>query len=170
MEKHIPQNVSNPVLGNWSNKIQYFEDLPKEVWNIRINSYQICKNWLIARNGCLINNEDSQGYQRIVIVLKEMVKLMEEIKTAIQCDQLKKLGIFEKVRAIVVEKLEIELEKVTPVASFSNDLGADSLDTIELVMALEEAFDIEIPDQTTETLLTVQQAIDYISQEIEVAV
>lgn len=170
MEKHVPQNLSKLVISNWSNKIQYFEDLPNKVWNFRIDSYQICKNWLIARDGCLLNNEDTQRYQRIVIVLKEMVKLMEEIKTAIQCDPLKKLGIFEKVRAIVVEKLGTEPEKVTPVASFSNDLGADSLDTIELVMALEEAFDIEITDQTAETLLTVQQAIVYITQKIEIAV
>lgn len=94
---------------------------------------------------------------------------MEEIKTALQYDQLKKLEIYEKVRAIVVEKLEIEPEQVNPVANFTEDLGADSLDTVELVMAMEEAFNIEIPDQTAETLLTVQHIIDYVSQKVESA-
>jgi hypothetical protein len=116
MEKYVPQNISQPVLGSWSNKIQYFEGVMPEVWNFRIDSYQICQNWLKARKGCPLSNEDNQRYQRIVVVLKEMVKLMEEIKTAIQYEQLKKLGIFEKVRAIVVEKLGIEPDQVTHVA------------------------------------------------------
>ena len=75
--------------------------------------------------------------------------------------------VFEKVKKIVVEQLEVEEDQVTPEASFANDLGADSLDTVELVMALEEEFDIEIPDEAAEQIDTVQKAVDYISSNIE---
>ena len=72
--------------------------------------------------------------------------------------------IFDKVKKIVTEQLSVEpAEKVTPQANFANDLNADSLDTVELVMALEEEFDIEIPDEAAEQITTVQQAVDYIS-------
>ena len=68
----------------------------------------------------------------------------------------------EKVQAIVVEHLGVEADKVTSSASFIEDLGADSLDTVELVMAFEEEFGIEIPDDAAETIQTVQNAIDFI--------
>jgi acyl carrier protein len=71
--------------------------------------------------------------------------------------------IFDKVKKIVVEQLEVDAEQVTPEANFANDLGADSLDTVELVMALEEEFEIEIPDEAAEKIATVQAAVDYIS-------
>lgn len=71
--------------------------------------------------------------------------------------------IFDKVKKIVTEQLSVEAENVKPEANFANDLGADSLDTVELVMALEEEFDIEIPDEAAEQITTVQQAVDYIS-------
>ena len=67
-----------------------------------------------------------------------------------------------KVKKIVADHLGIEEEKVTEEASFIDDLGADSLDTVELVMAFEEKFGIEIPDDAAETIQTVQNAIDYI--------
>ena len=67
-----------------------------------------------------------------------------------------------RVKQIIVEQLGVDEGEVTPTASFVDDLGADSLDTVELVMALEEAFDIEIPDEDAEKILTVQQAVDYI--------
>ncbi|MCF4968750.1 acyl carrier protein [Nostoc sp. CMAA1605] len=73
---------------------------------------------------------------------------------------------FEKVKAIVAEQLSVEEEKITPQASFANDLGADSLDTVELVMALEEEFDIEIPDEAAEKITTVQEAVDYINSKV----
>lgn len=72
--------------------------------------------------------------------------------------------IFEKVKAIVVTNLEVEPDAVKPEASFANDLGADSLDTVELVMALEEAFDIEIPDEVAEQIDTVGKAVDHIAE------
>ena len=74
--------------------------------------------------------------------------------------------VFERLKALVVENLEIEdPDKVIAAASFANDLGADSLDIVELVMALEEAFDIEIPDEAAEKIGTVGEAVDYIVQE-----
>jgi acyl carrier protein len=74
--------------------------------------------------------------------------------------------IFEKVQKIVAEQLGVETSAVVPAASFANDLGADSLDTVELVMALEEEFDIEIPDEAAEEIATVQSAVDYISNKV----
>lgn len=190
MEKHLKKKLGKPIVGNRmievlnytkseqsvdkklisSNQIQHLEDVPSEVLNFRIDSYQICKTWLQARNGFPSNNDEVQRYQKMVMVLKDMVKLMEEIKTAIYYDQLKKLAIFEKVRAIVVEHLEIAPEKVTFTSNFVHDLGADSLDIVELVIALEEAFNIEIPKQIAETLLTVQQVINYVSQKVQFAI
>lgn len=70
--------------------------------------------------------------------------------------------VFEKVKAVVVEQLSVSPTEVTKEASFVDDLGADSLDTVELVMALEEAFDTEIPDEDAEKLSTVGNAVDYI--------
>jgi acyl carrier protein len=70
--------------------------------------------------------------------------------------------IEDKVKEIIVENLGVEASAVTPQASFVNDLGADSLDTVELVMALEEEFDVEIPDEDAEKIQSVGQAIDYI--------
>jgi acyl carrier protein len=70
----------------------------------------------------------------------------------------------QQVKAIVAEQLGVKAEQVTNAASFVDDLGADSLDTVELVMALEEEFEIEIPDEDAEKITTVQQAIDYIGE------
>ena len=70
--------------------------------------------------------------------------------------------IEERVKKIVVEQLGVKEEDVTTNASFVDDLGADSLDTVELVMALEEEFDIEIPDEEAEKIQSVGQAVDYI--------
>jgi acyl carrier protein len=74
--------------------------------------------------------------------------------------------IFEKVQKIVADQLGVESTKVVPDANFANDLGADSLDTVELVMALEEEFDIEIPDEAAEEIATVQAAVNYISNKV----
>ena len=72
------------------------------------------------------------------------------------------MSVEEKVKAIIAEQLDVEEKQVNGPASFIDDLGADSLDTVELVMALEEAFDIEIPDEEAEKIVTVQNAVDYI--------
>lgn len=70
---------------------------------------------------------------------------------------------FARVRKVIVDQLGVTPEQVTMEASFSEDLGADSLDTVELIMALEEEFDVEIPDEDAEKIGTVKQVIDYIS-------
>lgn len=70
--------------------------------------------------------------------------------------------IYERVKKIVADQLSVDPGDVKPEASFANDLGADSLDTVELVMALEEEFDIEIPDEAAEGIATVQAAVNYI--------
>ncbi|WP_199247237.1 acyl carrier protein [[Phormidium] sp. ETS-05] len=74
--------------------------------------------------------------------------------------------IFEKVKKIVVEQLSVEAEQVNPEANFATDLGADSLDTVELVMALEEEFGIEIPDEAAEKIATVKAAVEYIEEQV----
>jgi acyl carrier protein len=73
-------------------------------------------------------------------------------------------SVDEKVKQLVVEQLGVDEGEVTPSASFVDDLGADSLDTVELVMAFEEAFDLEIPDEDAEKIRTVKDAIDYIGK------
>lgn len=72
-------------------------------------------------------------------------------------------SIEEQVKSIVAEQLGVKAEEVTNDASFVDDLGADSLDTVELVMALEEEFETEIPDEEAEKITTVQQAIDFVT-------
>jgi len=76
----------------------------------------------------------------------------------------KRMAVQEKVKSIIAEQLGVKPEEVTPEASFVDDLGADSLDTVELVMALEEEFGIEIPDEDAEKITTVGDAIKYIEE------
>jgi len=78
-------------------------------------------------------------------------------------------GIQDKVKQIIVDQLSVEDSEVTPNASFVDDLGADSLDRVELIMAFEEAFDIEIPDEDAEKIATVQNAINYIEKNSKMA-
>ena len=75
--------------------------------------------------------------------------------------------IDERVKKIVIEQLGVKEDEVKSAASFVDDLGADSLDTVELVMALEEEFECEIPDEEAEKITTVQQAIDYVNANLE---
>ncbi|MCT7950281.1 acyl carrier protein [Ancylothrix sp. C2] len=77
--------------------------------------------------------------------------------------------IFSRVKKIVADQLEVDESKITPEASFQNDLEADSLDQVELVMALEEEFEIEIPDEAAEQLSTVGSAVEYISSKVATA-
>lgn len=76
-------------------------------------------------------------------------------------------NIFERVQDIVVQQLGVDKNKVTLNADFANDLGADSLDTVELVMAIEEEFSIEIPDEDAEKIATLDQAIQFIQQAVD---
>ena len=75
-------------------------------------------------------------------------------------------SIEERVKKIVIEQLGVKEDEVTIGASFVDDLGADSLDTVELVMALEEEFECEIPDEDAEKITSVQQAIDYVAANV----
>ncbi len=72
------------------------------------------------------------------------------------------MSVEDRVKSIIVEQLGVDAEEVTPEASFVEDLGADSLDTVELIMAFEEEFGVEIPDDAAEKITTVKDAIDYI--------
>ncbi len=72
--------------------------------------------------------------------------------------------VLEKVRGIIVDQLGVEAAQVTSEASFIDDLGADSLDIVELIMAFEEEFDLDIPDEDAEKISTVQDAVDYIKE------
>jgi acyl carrier protein len=74
------------------------------------------------------------------------------------------MSVEEKVKSIIVEQLGVDAKEVTPEASFVDDLGADSLDTVELVMAFEEAFNIEIPDEAAEKIQKVKDAVEYITK------
>jgi acyl carrier protein len=76
------------------------------------------------------------------------------------------VSTFDRVKKVVVEQLDVSEDEVTAEASFVEDLGADSLDQVELVMAFEEEFDIEIPDEEAEKITTVQTAVSYIDQKI----
>jgi acyl carrier protein len=75
--------------------------------------------------------------------------------------------IASKVKAIIVEKLGVDESEVTPEASFTNDLGADSLDTVELIMELEKEFNVSIPDEQAENITTVGQAISYLEEQVK---
>ncbi len=77
--------------------------------------------------------------------------------------------ILTRVSKIVADQLSVDAAQVTPEANFQNDLGADSLDTVELVMAFEEEFGTEIPDEEAATILTVQNAVDYIREKTQAA-
>jgi len=74
------------------------------------------------------------------------------------------MAISQEMIDIIVEQLSVEKEKVVPEASFVDDLGADSLDLVELIMAMEEKFDIEIPDEDAEKIVTVQDAVNYVGK------
>ncbi|MBL0699304.1 MAG: acyl carrier protein [Desulfosarcina sp.] len=74
------------------------------------------------------------------------------------------MSVAEQVKKIIADKLSVELEEVVPAASFVDDLGADSLDLVELIMSIEEEFDVEISDEDAEKLIIVQDAMDYIAK------
>jgi acyl carrier protein len=89
------------------------------------------------------------------------IKLIEEEEERTMAD------IAEQVRRIIAEQLMVELDEVTDDASFIEDLGADSLDTVEMIMEIEDEFGIEIPDEDAEKIQTVGQAIEYVKQKVE---
>jgi acyl carrier protein len=76
-------------------------------------------------------------------------------------------SVIERVKKIVIEQLGVDDDQVTPNASFTDDLGADSLDTVELVMALEQEFNLEIPDEDAEKITNIEEAVKYIQEKLE---
>ncbi len=72
------------------------------------------------------------------------------------------MSVEDKIKKVIAEKLSVDIEEVVPKASFVDDLGADSLDLVELIMSMEEEFDIEIPDEEAEQIITVQDAISFV--------
>jgi acyl carrier protein len=76
------------------------------------------------------------------------------------------MSVEDKVKKIIAEKLSVDLDEVVPEASFVDDLGADSLDLVELIMTMEEEFDVEISDEDAETLVTVKDAIEYTKKQV----
>jgi len=76
------------------------------------------------------------------------------------------MSIEDKIKKIIAEKLSVDLDEIVPEASFVDDLGADSLDLVELIMSMEEEFDVEIPDEDAEKLVTVKDALDYVNQHL----
>jgi acyl carrier protein len=138
-----------------------------EIASSYFDSYGVCINWLKARSGRSISGEEIQHYEQLIVNLKDIAQLVEEVRITVQAERLKKLEIFERLRAIVVTKLGVEPEKVTPTASFTHDLGADSLDIMGLLITIQDTFNIELPDQAIQAVSTIQQTIHYISQKAE---
>jgi len=102
--------------------------------------------------------------QLIWIIFFDIVYLNLLICTVFQKNLKKMSEIAEKVKAIIIDKLGVEESEVTPEASFTNDLGADSLDTVELIMEFEKEFNVSIPDDQAENIGTVGQAISYLEE------
>ncbi|WP_414582628.1 acyl carrier protein [Scytonema sp. PCC 10023] len=148
------------------NQTQYFEGVPLEVWNFRLGGYQICHKWLQSHQGSYLSHKEIQQYQRVILILKEIIELMVEIETAIQFTQQKNRRIFEKLQVIIAEQLGIEQNQVSLTSSFRKNLGADSLDMLELVVVLEKIYNIEISDEIIKEISTVQKLVNYISQKM----
>jgi len=145
-------------------------DFSVDVWDFHTGAYKICQNWLKAHNDQPLDHEYAECYLRLVLLLEEVVTLGEEIKVVFYNNQLKKLGIFQTISTIVTNKLGIAADKVLPAVNLTADLGVDSLDMLELFLALEAVFDIEITAQAAKKLTTVQQIINYINQEIHIGI
>lgn len=139
-----------------------FELLMREVGNLQDCSTQIRQNWLATYKTKYLGYEDLQQYKRIVILLTDIDKLAEKVKTTIQCAQLRKIEILEAVCVIVSDCLQVELGKVIFAANFASDLGATSSSWNELLLTMEKRFSIKINNEKARELLTVQQLIDYI--------
>ncbi len=135
------------------------------LWDFKFSSYRIRRIWL-DNHKMHCNPDDLQHYRKIVSTLKEIKSIMEDIKVAIQKANTEE--IFTKVKEVVTVNLGVEANSIIPSTNFVNDLGADSLDTVELIMVLEETFKIEIPDEIAEKILTVQQVVDYIAAQQKV--
>lgn len=164
------QTLSKSVECDRTQQPHHTTETLQQLPHLQIGESAICKNWLKHREGRPLSHKEVQQYEQIVMMLQDIDHLMEDIQDKIQSRRLQNQQIFAEVQVIIVDKLGVELEKVTPKASFANDLGTDSLDTIELIQALEDTFKIKFSQEFMGKLLTVQQIIDHIVQKVAVAV
>src|SRR5437868_1024189 len=121
--------------------------------------------WLTGKRNCAIGigrNDNAPPFA--AFTLGRLPVRLRGFRRALRRAGGPAMAVDDKVKQIVSEQLGVDDGEVTPTASFVDDLGADSLDTVELVMAFEEAFDIEIPDEDAEKIRTVQDANTYIAQ------
>jgi len=161
------QQDSMAIVGETS-KNPLIDSVALDVWDFHTDAYAICQNWLQAHNHQPLDPEYTERYLRLVLLLEDVVAVGEEIKVAFCNNYLKKIGIFQTICTIFATKLGIAADKIILTANLTADLGIDSLDMLELVIALESTFDIEITDQAAKKLTTVQQMINYISQKVEI--
>ncbi|WP_019505900.1 acyl carrier protein [Pleurocapsa sp. PCC 7319] len=151
---------NDKTISSTDSNVQSSDLLTSEVNNIQDYSDHICRNWLKAHKTKSLDLENIQQYTKIVILLQDIIELIDKIKTAIQCTQLQKLEICKTVCSVISNCLGIEPKQVTLTTNLANDLGINSLEWQELLIALEERFAIKISDDIAETWLTVQQIID----------
>jgi acyl carrier protein len=165
----IRYTLPEPTVGKglvWINQTQYFEGISLRVWNFRLGGNQICQKWLQSRQGCSLSTDEILQYQRIVIILDEIIELIVVIDTFIQFEQFKNQRNFEKLQVIIAEYLGLQENQVSLTSNFVKNLGVGSLDMLELVVLMEKAFDIQIEYEVSKDIVTVQNLVNYISQNI----
>ncbi|MEC4816857.1 MAG: acyl carrier protein [Scytonema sp. PMC 1069.18] len=163
----VRYTLLEPTVGKglvWINQTQYFEGIPLRVWNFCLGGYQICQKWLQSRQGCSLSTDEILQYQRIVVILDEIIELIVLIDTFIQFEQFKNQRIFEKLQVVIAEHLGLQENQVSLTSNFVKNLGAGSLDMLELVVLMEKAFDIQIEYEVTKDIVIVQKLVHYISQ------
>jgi acyl carrier protein len=126
---------------------------------------RLCWQFRAQQRGCLIYTlEGEQFLWRNGNQTRQVFQPRFRVTDFSQIQEIDMAAVDEKVKQIIVEQLQVDEAEVTPGASFQEDLGADSLDVVELVMQFEEAFDIQIPDEDAEKIKTVKDAVDYIEK------
>ncbi|KST70382.1 acyl carrier protein [Mastigocoleus testarum] len=158
----LEQNSNQGLI--WINQTQYFKGVPFQIWNFSLGGYRICQKWLNERVGHSLSDQEIQNYQNIIVIVKEIADIVLEMNTAIQYSQFKNQKIFEKIRFIISEQLGIEYKQISLASNFTTNLGADSLDMLELFMVLEKVFGISTNEKVINNISTVQQLVKYISQ------
>jgi acyl carrier protein len=141
----------------------HLRNLPLPESRLRFTRYEGVSRLGISERGKAGRGKSLRFSRAGAVFLRRKVSVSTDIRAASRERRLR-MAVEEKVKQIIVEQLQVDEAEVTPGASFQEDLGADSLDVVELVMQFEEAFDIEIPDEDAEKIKTVKDAIDYIEK------
>ena len=118
-------------------------------------------SFFVAQIHCPFRGQD----QKVFLAVGKLIDLQEKINRARAQEVI--IMIFDRVKDIIADKLSVDVEEITMESSFIDDLGADSLDIVELVMALEDEFDLEIPDEDAEKIATVGDVVEYIKAHSE---